>query len=239
MSDYLFSRIRLGDIVSIRYSSNKNLFDVPRDILVIAPNYLGHMHGLKLNGLSPAEQEYLQQLLYVSYTNIGDIFAPLDAQVESRKKEIDLLNKEKTELIKAGQRVVMQPVPPDQFGIIDKTKQILGSVVGRISTFGRTNIQQVQPGNKPQIDQQIQMKEQIIQQKNAELSNLMQNLKKNKDILSGSPKVPTDPYQFYHYFLKRFIGNNKRMKDIYRKFNIAKVRTPRILRSVGYQVVRK
>lgn len=237
MSDYLFSRLRLGDIISLRYTSSKKTafggFDAPRDILVIAPNYLGHLHGIKMNGLSAAEQEYIQQLLYVSYTNPQDIFAPLDAQVEARKKEIDLINKEKTELIKAGQRVIVSPVSQDQFGMMDKAKQILGSVVGRVSTFGRTQIQTNQPTNKAQIDQQIQLKDQILQQKMTELNGLIASLEKNKQILGSVAKVSTDPYHFYHYFFKRFIGNNRRMKNIYRKFNIAKIKTPRILRSTG------
>jgi len=236
MSNYLNSRIKLGDIITMRYNNPaKPGFNMPRDILVITPDYLGNLHGIQLNGLSAPEQEYIQQLLYASYSNPNDIFSPLEAQIETRKKEIDLLNKETNELIRSGNRVVMTPMTNQSpfGGVVDKAKQLLGSVVGKISTFGRTQVQTAQPNNKPQIDAQVAQRNQLATQKTTELHQLMMGLQKNKQMMAAMPKIPTDPYAFYHAFLKPFIGNSQRMKNIYRKFNNAQVRNPRILRSVG------
>lgn len=233
MSDYLFSRLRLGDIITFRYEGSLGSNNMPRDVLVIAPNYLGHLHAIKLNGLTPAEQEYLQQLLYVSNTNPVDIFAPLEAQIERRKKEIDIMNQEKNELIRSGQRVVMAPVPQQMMGAIDRVKQVMGSVIGKVSTFGPTQVQPQQPANKAQIDLQAREHDKIIQQRMQELNQMVASVQKNRQLLSSLPKVPTNPYYFYHAFLKSFIGSGRRMSSIYRKYNIAKIKNPRILRSVG------
>ncbi len=219
----------------MRYNNpSKPGFNPPRDVLVITPNYLGFLHGIQLNGLSAPEQEYIQQLLYASYSNPNDIFSPMEAQIEARKKEIDLMNKETNELIKSGNRVVMTPTPTQSgFGMVDKAKQLLGSVVGKISTFGRTQTQMAPPNNKPEIDRQIQQRNLLVTQKMNELNQLTVGLQKNKQMMASLPKIPTEPYAFYHTFLKPFIGNSYRMKSIYRKFNNAQVRNPRILRSVG------
>jgi hypothetical protein len=221
----------------MRYNNpDKPGFNMPRDILVITPDYLGNLHGIQLNGLSAPEQEYIQQLLYAAYSNPNDIFAPLEAQIETRKKEIDLLSKQTNELIRSGNRVVMTPMPADQSfggGMMDKAKQLLGSVVGKISTFGRTQVQTAAPNNKAQIDQQVAQRNQTVLQKTNELHQLMMGLQKNKQLMASMPRIPTDPYQFYHAFLKPFVGNNQRMRNIYRKFNNAQIRNPRILRSVG------
>lgn len=234
MSDYLFSRIRLGDIISIRYANPKRpQLSYPRDILVIAPNYENHLHGIKLNGLTVPEQEYLQQLLYLSYNNAQDIFSPLEAQVEARRKEIELLNKQRNDLVRRGHRVIMTPAQSGIGSVIDKTKQILGSVIGKVNTFGRTQTQPQPTPDKNNIDLELQKNDVVLKQKTQELNNLVSSVAKNKQILQSVPRIPTDPYAFYHMFFKRFIGNNRRMKDIYRKFNIAYIKNPRILRSTG------
>jgi hypothetical protein len=61
----------------------------------------------------------------------------------------------------------------------------------------------------------------------------MNLLAKNKSAFENIPNLPKDPYIFYHTFLKGFIGNNKRMKTIYRKFEIGRIQSPRIIKTVG------
>jgi hypothetical protein len=238
VSNYLFSKIKLGDIISMRYNNPaKPGFNMPRDILVISPNYLGFLHGITMNGLSAPEQEYLQQLLYAAYSNPTNVFAPLEAQIQARKKEIDILNKETNDLIRDGKRVVMTPISQEStFGMQspqEKAKQLLGSVVGKISTFGRTQVQASAPNDKTQIDAKILQRNQVTAQKTNELHRLMMGLNQSKELMASIPRIPTEPYAFYHSFLKPFIGNSFRMRSIYRKFNNAQIRNPRILRSVG------
>ena len=144
MSDYLLSRVKLGDVVNFRYDAPskkpRSFFEPPRVVMILTPNYNGHLHGIKLTGLNPAEQEYIQMVLMAAYSNPQNIFEPLEAQIQIRKKEIDTLNSMRNEMIRQGQKVVVKPAPPD-INMMDKAKRVLGSVVGKISTFGRTNAQ--------------------------------------------------------------------------------------------------
>lgn len=236
MSDYIFSKIKLGDVLSFRYSSPNSPsrgFEPPKTVMVLAPNWQGHLHGIKMTGLTPTEQEYLQQLLQTAYSNPQNIFEPFEAQIQQRKKELDILNAQRNEMIKQGQRVVITPNPPNlQF--MDKAKRLLGSVIGRVNTFGRTLVQG-RPAVQENltIQQQIQKNDQLIRQKKTELDTFVLNLNRQKAQIQAMPQIPTDPYRFYHMFLKSFIHDPKRMKQIYRKYNLAYIKTPRIVRTIG------
>lgn len=236
MSEYLFGRIKLGDVITFRYNSPKKggrgIFEPPRVVMVLAPNYLGHLHAIKLSGLTPAEQEYIQQLLKVSYGSFQNIFEPLEAQIQQRKKEIDVLNAERNEMLRNGRRVVITPNPPNsQF--MDKSKKILGSIIGKVSTFGKTNVQGRQPPPDPAVENQISKHAMLIDQKKKELDQLILNLNAHKEQIQRLPRVPTDPYNYYHMFFKPFIGNVGRMKQIYRKYSIIHISSPRIVKSIG------
>lgn len=237
MSNYLFSKIGLGTIITFRYNApkkNRNMFEPPRTVMVLSPNFGGHLHAIKITALTPAEQEYLQQLFKVAYSNPQNIFEPLEAQIQQRKKELDTLNAQRNDMLKQGQKVIVSPAPPGlQF--MDKAKKVLGSVIGKVSTFGRTTTQ-VRPAtqNNQDIQQQIQKHNQTIQQKKMELDTFVANLNKHKQQIQAMPRVPTDPYSFYHMFLKSFIGNPRRMKQIYRKYAIPLISTPRIISNVGF-----
>lgn len=234
MSNYLFSRMPLGSIVVFRYNDPKKMgFNEPKTILVLTSNFNGNLHGIKLTGLTPAEQEYLQRLFQAAYQNAGNIFEPLEAQIQQRKKELDILNTQRNELLRNGQRVVVTPAPP-QMQFMDRAKKLLGSVIGRVSTFGRTQTTTQQASQvNTNIQQQTQKHDQLIAQKKLELDSFVQNLNKHKQEIQSLPAISTEPYQFYHMFFKSFIGNPARMKNIYRKYNVSRISTPRILKSVG------
>ncbi len=237
----ILNNLPLGSIISFRYNDPKKRgFNMPKNVLVLTSNFQGHLHGIKITGLTVVEQEYLQQLFRVAYGNPTNIFEPMEAAIQQRKKEIDVLNNQRKEMVKSGQRVIMTPQPPPNptFGIIDKakqayerTKQVLGSVVGKVSTFGRTNVQS-RPANQ-NLQQELIKQDQIIKQKQAELTNYTNYFQQQKQNIEKIPRISTDPYQFYHMFLKSFIGNPKRMKNIYRKYNLARVQTPRIIKTAG------
>lgn len=236
MSNYLFSRIKLGDIITFRYNAPKKvrtMFEPPRTVMVLSPNFAGHLHAIKITGLTPAEQEYLQQMFQVAYSNPQNIFEPLEAQIQQRKKELDTLNAQRNEMLKQGQKVIVTPSPPElQF--MDKAKKLLGSVIGRVSTFGKTAVQP-RPAmqNNQNVQQQIAKHNQIIAQKKQDLDSFVTNLNRHKAQMQSMPSVPTDPYNFYHMFLKSFVGSPRRMKQIYRKYSVPLIANPRIIRSVG------
>lgn len=239
MSDYIFGKIQLGDFVVFRYDSpvKKGLMVNPiRDIMVLTPNFQGKLHGIKIAGLAPTQQEYLQNLLRVAHATPNNIFEPMQAQINQRKKELDILNQQRNEMLKAGQRVIVTPTP--QGGMFDvakdKAKQVLGSVIGKITTFGRTPAQTTQANQmNPQIQVQIQKNDMLIKQKQEELNFYMSYLGNQKQLIGSLPQVPTDPYHFYHQFFKMFIGNPQMMKQIYRKFDVNRIKNPRIMKSVG------
>jgi hypothetical protein len=231
MSDYLFGQIKLGDIITFRYNDPKKRFgfNAPRTVMVLSPNYLGHLHAIKITGLSAAEQEYLQRLFQTAYTSPQNVFAPLEAQIQQRKKELDVLNKQRNEMLKNGQKVIVTP-NSSELQFMDRAKQILGSVIGKVSTFGKT---MVQGRANTDVQQQMKKHDQMIAQKKMELDSFVNNLNNQKNVLKNVPQVPTDPYHFSHMFFKAFIGNPRRMKMIYRKYNLSRINTPRIVKSVG------
>ena len=230
----LLDRARLGDIVTFRYPKLGQAFNPPRDIMILSPNYGGYLHGIKITSLSPTEQEYLQRLLKTAYGNPKNFMEPLEANIQARKKELDVLNNQRNELMKQGKRVVVEPVNPNQGGFmssaVDRSKQILGSVIGKVTTFVKQQIQQTPIYNQQQIQQQIQKNNMLIQQKKAELDSYVKYTSQQQQLMASMPSVPTDPYAFYHSFFKLFIGNPKRMKSIYRKFDLRNIQTIRFVK---------
>jgi hypothetical protein len=170
MSEYLFSRIRLGDFITFKYISDKpQAFgqNPSRDVMVLTPNHLGYLHGIKIAGLTPTQQEMLQRFLKVAYTGVNNIYEPMQAQIDQRKKELDVLNQQRNKMIQEGQRVIVTPAPQGSMlgGMIDKGKQALGSVIGKVTTFGRTQATTAPASQmNPQIQVQIQKNDQLILQ---------------------------------------------------------------------------
>lgn len=234
----MFDRLRLGDFVVFRYSNpNKkrtNVFDPPRNILVLSPSFEGHLHGIKIDGLTPVEQESIQRLLQSSYQNPENFLTPLKAQIEMRKKELDVLNLQRNQLIKNGQKVVITPSGNSFLDLKNKAKNILGSIIGKIQTFGKTQAQMTPAAQlDPSIQRKILQHDQMIAQKKMELDTFFANVQQQQQMLSTMQRIPTTPYEFYHTFFKGFIGNPRRMKTIYRKFNLSFIKSPRLIKSIG------
>jgi hypothetical protein len=228
---------KLGDFIVFRYESpnkKKMMFSPPRNIMVLSPNYMGHLHGIKIDGLTPVEQESIQRLLQASLTNPQNFLEPFKAQMEMRKRELDILNAQRNELIKNGQKVVITPSNNSFLGLKNKAKDVLGSIIGKIKTFGRTPAQMT-PATQldPRIQQRLQLHDQMMAQKKMELDAFFANIQQQEQALAGMQKVPTNPYEFYHRFFKGFIGNSRRMKMIYRKFEVSLIKTPRLVKTVG------
>ena len=219
-------------------------FNLPRDMICLAPNYQGYFHGVKASGLTVAEQEFVQSVFKVMYGEPTNLFSSLEEFIKGRKAVLDQLNQQRNDLLRQNQAVVMKPAePPEMPGaspfpvlktIQDRFKRTLGSVIGKITTFGRTQITGQPRGTvDPSIQQQIQKNDGAIQQTKQVLDYYMGLLAKNQEHFKNIPNVSKDPYVFYHSFLKGFIGNNKRMKQIYRKFELSKIQSPRIIKTVG------
>lgn len=236
----MLDKIGLGDIIVFRYDSpgknnQKFFFNAPRNIMVLTPNYSGFLHGIKIDGLTPVEQESIQTLLRTSYQNPENFLEPFYAQLETKKKELEILNKQRADALRMGQKVLLTPQQPGLLGgMIDKTKNILGSIVGKVSTFGRTPIQSTPAIQaNPALEQKIKQLDAALYQKKMEMDLFYQNIEYQYKNLTNTKKIPTNPYEFYHGFFKMFIHNNKRMKQIYRKFDVALIKSPRIIKKIG------
>ena len=235
----MLDKVGLGDVIVFRYDSPKKInqrftFNAPRNIMVLTPNFAGHLHGIKIDGLTPVEQESIQALLRASHQNPANFLEPLKAQLEMKKKELEALNKQRIELVKRGQGVILTPSSGFLSSMADKTKNILGAIIGKVKTFGRTQVQAtpVIQAN-PVLDQKIKEYDMILNQKKMELDMFYYNVEMQQKNLMSMPRIPTNPYEFYHGFLKGFIHNNKRMKQIYRKFDVRLIKSPRILNRVS------
>ena len=219
-------------------------FNLPRDMICLAPNYEGYFHGIKASALTVVEQEFLQNVFRVMYGENTNLFSSLEEVIAGRKKVLDELNQERNQLLLQNRAVVMKPAEqepmpgaspfPGLKTIQDRFKRTLGSVIGKISTFGRTQITgQPRGAIDPSIQAQIKRNDVALVQTKQVLDYYMGLLSKNQEHFKSVPNVSKEPYMFYHSFLKSFIGNNKRMKMIYRKFDISKIQSPRIIRTVG------
>lgn len=210
----------------------------PRTILVLHPEWIGYhdrfpcLHGLKISGLTPIEQEMLQRMFNSIYTNQEDFFEPLLASIESRKEQVKILNQQRADLLRKQQGVVVRPQRGMGAGMIQKGRAILGAVVGKIKTFGRSPTEQVFMTQDPMIAQEVTANEQATSVHIAELSRQMEFLRAQKTQHALIGRIPRDPYNMYHSVIKPMIGR-VRMPNIYRKFDVQYVSTPRIIKSPG------
>lgn len=228
----------MGTIITFRYVKPGAGLLSPgsstRDILVLAPNYLGHLHGLKISHLTPSEQEYLQLVFRTVHQSPEDFFEPLIENLQKRKEELDVINSQNNELIKQAQAYVARPASTGMFsGIKDKGKQIAGSIVGKIKTFGKSQTEVVP---RVQIDQNIQkqmaINNQLLVQKKAEFDQYAQWVKEQQQVWKSVGTVPNDPYSMYHGIIKPLIGRT-RMPQMYRKYYVNFIKSPRIIKSPG------
>lgn len=239
---------RLGDCISFRYSSlvkqskgSGRAFQtirprgpsIPRVVMVLTPNYNGELHAIKVSGLTYEEQNFISQGLRSGYQDPAQAFQFAESQIQQRKQELDVLKKQRDELIRQGKRVIISPVMPQQQNI-PRDKQILGSVVGSVSTFGRTNVQPSPLNQKREVDRmmQINQNQMLFDKKQKELDFMLNDLNRKKQQFSGQP-IPTNPYDFYHTFFKVYVGGTQRVKTMYRRFNLQFVQTPRIVSLVA------
>lgn len=233
----------MGTILSFRYVKPGAIptvggtFGTPtqsRVIIVLTKNWMGNLHGIKVSGLTQTEQEYLQMIFQSLYRNGVNFYGPLLAQIEAKKAEIELLNKNRARMIEQGQRVIVKPQEeqPMMTGIggqIQRGWKALGSVVGKIRTFGATP-KEPQPTMTPFLQQTIQEEDAQLVMRQQELDQWVQYLENEKAKWSQIGNIPTDPYRMYHNVVKPMLGR-ERMPDIYRKFKVSQITNPRIISS--------
>lgn len=238
MSSFLLSRIVMGTILTFRYvkpgAGPITPGSTTRDVLVIAPNYLGNLHGLKISHLTPSEQEYLQLVFRTLYVSPQDFFEPLIENLQKKKEELEAINNQANTLLQQAQAYVVKPAPTGLFGsVADKGRQIAGSIIGKVRTFGRT---QAQAAPRAQIDPNIQMEVQknndLLAAKKAEFDQYAAWVKQQQQTWIQVGRVPSDPYSMYHGIIKPLIGGI-RMPQMYRKYNVNFIKSPRIVRSPG------
>lgn len=232
MPNYLLNKIVNGTIITFRYN-NPNHVGI-KNVIVLNTGFEGNLHGLKVEQLTPTEQEYLQMIFQTMYTSPQDFFNPLIANIEQRKKELEILAKQRADLLQKGQAVVMKPQPQGMFGsITEKGRQVFGSVIGKVKTFGRTQTQAIPAAQmNKQIQEEIQKTELLTQQKKQEFDQYSKYVKEQQEIWRKIGSVPTHPYQFYHQVVKPMFGRI-RLPDIYRKYKVDYIKTPRVIKSPG------
>lgn len=247
---YILDQITMGTIISFRYKDTSKKFQVTwhstgqalggiragfrtRTVLVLTTNYMGHLHGLQVEGLTPTEQQYIQSIFHSLYMHKEDFYEPLIAQVEKRKRELEVLNKQRAYLLTQQQKVVVTPQNQDQsMGMVQKGWKMLGSVIGYVKTFGQTPKNQVPMSQDPFVQQEIRQNDLATKMSQQQLDQWIQYLENEKTKFAQIGKIPRDPYRMYHQVIKPMIGR-ERMPNMYRKFNVNHITTPRVLSSPG------
>lgn len=168
------------------------------------------------------------------YTSPEDFFAPLISNIEQKQQELEILNRQKNDLIRQSQAFVAKPSSGGMFqNMRDKGKQVFGSIIGKIKTFGRTPIEGAPRAQvDPNIQKQIQINDQMTQQKQAEFEQYAQWVREQQQTWASVGRVPDNPYHMYHQVIKPMIGRI-RMPNMYRKFNVQYIKNPRIVKSPG------
>jgi hypothetical protein len=202
---------------------------IPRAVMVLTTNYNGEMHAVKIAALTYEEQHFISQGLRAGYQDPAQAFQYAESQIQQRKQELDVLKRQREELLRKGRQVIVSPVLPQQQNI-PRDKRILGSVVGSVSTFGRTNVQPQPPNQKREVDRlmQINQNQTLFDKKQRELDFMLNDLQRKRQEFSGQP-IPTNAYDFYHTFFKVYVGGTQRVKTMYRRYNLQFVQTPRII----------
>lgn len=225
-----------GTIITFRYKTlNRNGFNSPKHVLVLNPNYNGDMHALKIDLLSPAQQEVLQNVFIKMYTNAQmNVLFPMENHIANLRQQLEQINKQQNQEIGKAQKTVLSPLTPMKMSnviqSIKSVKSVASSVFNKIKTFGRTPIQSQPAANQKQINEIIEKNNILLQKKNEELNKALMIYENQKKSFDSIPIVPKDPYMFYHQFLKPYVGNNSVMKEIYRKYKLQFIITPRIER---------
>lgn len=228
--------IPIGSICSFRYKRPGDVnWAMPRTILVLNPEFNGQLHGLKITFLAAEQQEILQNVFMKMYSaGQNNTLYPLEQQIYKLRQELEILNKQANESMQASQRRVMTPSGMigmvKQVGMVQSVKSAASSIFKKVSTFGRSQIEPQPPANQQQIQQQVQQNNDLLEKKNQELNKVLALYNQQKMVMDQIPIVPKDPFMFYHQFLKPYIGDNRIMKQVYRKFNVSYIVTPRIER---------
>lgn len=224
-----------GTIISFRYKRpNDPNWAMPRTILVLNSNFAGELHGLKITALAPEQQEVLQNVFMKMYSDgQQNIFQPMEQQIQKLRQELEILNKQANDALAQSQQRVITPAA-GMVGMVKQAGQTIkstaSSLFNKVKTFGRTQVQPQSPINQQQMQQIIAQNNELLRRKNEELNKVMTLYQQQTAAMNAIPVVPKDPYMFYHQFLKPYIGNNKVMSQIYRKFKVQYITTPRIER---------
>lgn len=229
---YAVDRFQMGDVISFVYNNPKH--HGVKNVILLTPNWMGNLHGLKVEYLTPTEQEYLQMVCRSIKANKAEFYEPLKAMMNEKLQQLEVLKGQTSELIKKKNAVVVKPA--DEMGMFgqaaDKARKILGSVIGTIKTFGATQKQQVPVGQDPAIAQQIQLNEQKFKEVQEEYYYFKQVLDSQKKLFAQIGKIPDNPYHFYHLVIKSLIPRHRR-PTMYRKYKVKMVGRERIIRSIG------
>lgn len=234
--------IEIGSLISFRYKkAGDTSWAIPRTVLVLNPDFQGKLHALYITKMSSVQQEVLQNVFLKMYSDgQNNIFLPMEQQIQKLRQELEVLNKQTNEMLANSQKQVVTPAS-GMVGMIQQVRQVgqnvrstASTLFNKVKTFGRTPLQPQPPANQQQIQQLIAKNNEILQQKNDELNKILNLYQQQTAVLGQIPTVPKDPYLFYHQFLKPYIGDSKVMSQIYRKFDVRFILTPRIERLPRY-----
>lgn len=230
-TSYLLSRIAMGSIIKFNYT-RPGVISGERVLLLLTPNWLGNLHGIKIAGLTPTEQEYLQDIFNSLYTEPENIYESIQDNMRRRMEEIQILNQKRADLLRKQQGVVMRPTGGGFLNQgIEAGKRAFGSIIGKISTFGRTQ-KEIVPQQNPLVEQEIQNNAQAIQIKQQEYAELVEYLKQEKTRWAMVGRIPRDPYKIYHQVIKPMFPSD-RLSGMYRKYKVQFVSGERVIKSPG------
>ena len=233
---YASDRFQMGDIVSFHYAHPRHAG--AKNVLLLTTNWMGNLHGLKIEYMTPTEQEYLQMVCRSIKSNKSEFYAPLEGMMQDRLQQLEVLKKQTTDLIQKQRAVVVKPVDASGglMGYAERAamaaKAKFGSVFNKIRTWGRSQTEQVPQGQNPQFQQQIELNNKRYAEIQQEYHYYSEILKSQKALFAQIGKIPDNPYHFYHSVIKSLVPRNRR-PTMYRKYKAHMVSRERIIRSVG------
>lgn len=204
------NQFRLGKRVYFTYTA-PTANDRKPMIILLTPNYLGYMHGLKLSEMTTQEQQLIQWLLSSWDQQQNQTNMIQKVQQDFQKKVADYQQKKQEMLQK-------------QTGVIVKADPMTTNKTFGVKTFGPTQkIQQpvapnnqaqqnvpVEPGQYPDVDE-----------------HLAQNINNYLQKVPNPNMIPKEPYPFYHQVIKPLFGS-RRIPNFYRKYDLRFVVSPRL-----------
>lgn len=221
----------MGSIVEFNYFK-PGVEPGTRVILLLTGDWLRKAHGLKVSGLTSAEIEYLREIFAAVYKNPEDLNQQVIDTSKRVLQAIDILKQKRLELIQQQNSVVMRPVNQGMMGqamdMAMGAAQKVGSMFGRVSTFGQTQKEPIPQNQNQMLQQEIAINEQAMRTKQEEYAQLVQHLQeqKKKNALIG--KTPRDPYSIYHENIKTMFPPGK-LPHIYRKYDRAFISGERVV----------